>query len=105
MQINITARHGEVPDDLKDRARQVVERLVQRINKPISAHITFDTEPRPSAEIVFTAAHDVTHVARAEADDIRTAFDKVASRFQRQLEKHEPLSKKKRTTARKAASL
>jgi len=105
VQINITARHGEVPEDLKERARTVVERLVQRVHKPIGAHITFDTEPRPSAEIVFTAARDVTHVAKAEADDLRTAFDRVAAKFQRQMDKHETLAKKKRTTARKAASL
>ena len=105
MLTNITARHGEVPEDLKERARQVVERLVQRINKPISVHITFDTEPRPSAEIIFTAARDVVHVARAEADDVRTAFDKVAAKFQRQLDKHEsnPKARKKKTAGKAAA--
>ena len=107
MLTNITARHGEVPEDLKDRARQVVERLTQRISKPISVHITFDTEPRPSAEIIFTAARDVVHVARAEADDVRTAFDKVAAKFQRQLDKHDqnPKGRNKKKAAGKAAAL
>ena len=106
MLTNITARHGEVPEDLKDRARQVTERLVQRISKPISVHITFDTEPKPSAEIIFNAARDVVHVARAEADDVRTAFDKVVAKFQRQLDKHEPKYKSRRKkTAGKTAAL
>ena len=105
MLTHITARHGEVPEDLKDRATQAVERLAQRLSKPISVHITFDTEPRPSAEIIFNAARDVVHVARAEADDLKTAFDRVVAKFQRQVDKANPRAKARKKTARKAASL
>lgn len=104
MQITITARHGEVPDDLKQRAEQVVERLAQRTSRPVSVHVTFDTEPGPSAEIVFTAARNVVHVAHAEADDLRTAFDRVAAKFQRQLDKKASNPKGRATNPRKAAT-
>jgi ribosomal subunit interface protein len=104
MQTTITARHGEVEADLKTRTEQVISRLAQRIARPVSAHVTFDIEPRPAAELVFTAANNIVHVARAEADDLRTAFDRMAAKFARQLDKAAPNPKKRAVRPRKAAS-
>lgn len=104
MQTTITARHGEVEADLKARAEQVIERLAQRITRPVSAHVTFDVDPRPSAELVFTAAKNQVHVARAEADDLRTAFDRMTAKFQRQIDKKAPNPKGRAVRPRKAAA-
>jgi len=88
MQTKITARHGEIPEDLKARAKVLVERLALRSTRPTSAHVTFVIErSRAEAEIVLNAARGVTYVAKAEADDARTALDRVAAKLQRQLDK------------------
>jgi ribosomal subunit interface protein len=88
METKITARHGEIAEDLKERAEVLVERLALRTTRPTSAHVTFVTQrSRAEAEIVLNAARGVTYVAKAEADDARTALDRVAAKLQRQLDK------------------
>jgi len=102
MQTTITARHGEIPDDLKERAEQVLERLGKRATRATSAHLTFDTgAPGTSAEIVLNAARGATYVAKAEAEDHRTALDRALGKLQRQLDKAEekPASRRKRKAA------
>ena len=90
MDTTITARHGDVPDDLKARATDVLERLAARTTRPTSARITFDTvKAGASAEIVLNAARGATHVAKADAEDHRTALDKALAKLQRQLDKAE----------------
>jgi ribosome-associated inhibitor A len=90
MQTTITARHGEIPADLKARAELVLERLSKRATRPTSAHLTFDTgAPGASAEIVLNAARGAVHVAKAEAEDHRTALDRALAKLQRQLDKAE----------------
>ena len=90
MQTTITARHGDIPEDLKARAELLVERLAVRTTRPTSAHVTFVVEKdRAEAEIILNAARGVTYVAKAEAEDARTALDRVAAKLQRQLDKTE----------------
>ena len=103
MQTTITARHGDIPDDLKARAEVIVDRLAVRITRPTSAHVTFVVErERAEAEIILNAARGVTYVAKAEAEDARTALDRVAAKLQRQLDKSE--DKPARRAMRKMAS-
>jgi ribosomal subunit interface protein len=103
MQTTITARHGEIPEELKARAHVLVERLALRTTRPTSAQVTFVVErARAEAEIVLKAARGATFVARAEADDARTALDRVAAKLQRQLEKTD--DKPARRAMRKMAS-
>lgn len=88
MQTTITARHGDVSDDLKARAELLVERLALRTTRPTGAHVMFAIgRSRAEAEIVLSAARGVTYVAKAKADDARTALDRVAAKLQRQLDK------------------
>jgi ribosomal subunit interface protein len=88
MQVTITARHNEIPDDLRTRAEDLVARLAKRATRPTSAHVTFDMEKqRATAEVVLNAARGAVHVAVADADDHRTALDRVAAKLRRQLDK------------------
>ena len=102
MQTTITARHKDIPDDLKTRAKAVVARLAKRANRPTSAHVTFDrSRLEARAEIVLNAARNAVFVASAVADDHRTALDRVAAKLQRQLMKR---ARPARRAARKAVS-
>jgi len=88
METKITARHGEIPEDLKARAELLMERLALRTTRPTGARVTFVIErSRAEAELVLNAARGVTYVAKAEAVDARTALDRVAAKLQRQLSK------------------
>ena len=103
MQTTITARHADIPDDLKTRAATVVARLARRANRPTSARVTFDTSRLvASAEIVLNASRNTVFVASAVAADHRTALDRVAAKLQRQLMKR--AGKPTRRGARKAVS-
>ncbi len=102
MQTTITARHKDIPGDLKARAATVVARLARRAHRPTSAHVTFDrSKTEASAEIVLNAAGNAVFVASAVAADHRTALDRVAAKLQRQLAKH---ARPARRAARKAVS-
>ncbi len=88
MQTTITARQIIIPDALKTRATGVVARLAKRAMRPTSAHITFGREAQlATAEVVLKAARGTVHVARAEAPDPRTAFDRASAKLRRQLDK------------------
>lgn len=100
MQVTITARHGDIPEDLRERAETVVTRLGRFAHRPTSAHVTFDVDhQRATAEVVLNAARGAVHVASADAPDHRTALDRVAAKIRRQLEKMDP--RPERQTARK----
>jgi ribosomal subunit interface protein len=102
MQTTITARHKDIPGDLKARAATVVARLARRAHRPTSAHVTFDRSGLEArAEIVLNAARNAVFVASAVAADHRTALDRVAAKLQRQLAKH---ARPARRAARKAVS-
>ena len=47
MQTTITARHCEISDALKERARSVVERLGSIAARPIESAVVFDVEGPP----------------------------------------------------------
>lgn len=102
MQTTITARHEEIPDDLKERAGQVIERLAKRTTRPTSVHIVFDNAaPGATAEIILSAARGATYVAKADATDHRSALDRALAKLQRQLDKAEqsPKARKRRVAA------
>jgi ribosomal subunit interface protein len=102
MKVTITARHGEIPDQLRQRAEEIVERLAKLAKRPTSAHVTFDlVHQRATAEVVLNAARGAVHVASADATDHRTALDRVAAKIRRQLDKEEV--RPARAGSRKAA--
>ena len=100
MQTTITARHRDIPEDLKDRAVTIVARLARRVHRPTSAHVTFDRSGGSAqAEVVLNAARGAVFVASALAEDHRTALDRVVAKLQRQLGKQ---ARPARRAARKA---
>jgi len=88
MQLTITSRHEEVPEALRARAEAVVARLAKLAHRPTSAQVEFDLQhQRATAELRLWAARGAVHVARAEAEDHRTALDRAAAKLRRQLDR------------------
>jgi ribosomal subunit interface protein len=88
MQTTITARHTEISEALRERALTVVERLGNIASRPIEATVVFDTEGlQQTAELRLHVPRGEVLVAKAEADDHRTALDRAEDKLRKQLEK------------------
>jgi ribosomal subunit interface protein len=88
MRITITARHCEIPDELRARARTLLERLGKIAARPHDAQVIFaDDHAEAAVEVRLHTARGKVHVGKALADDHRTALDRAAQRVRRQLDK------------------
>jgi ribosomal subunit interface protein len=88
MRVTITARHIDVSDDLRQRARELVERLARVAPRPQDAQVIFgDDHDVAVVELRLHVAHGDVLVGRAEATDHRSALDRAAARVRRQLDK------------------
>ena len=88
MKFVVTARHCEVPDDLKDRAEMVMQRAAPKAHRPHRAEVVFDVDhQRPMVELRLFAAKGNVFSCRAEADDHRTALDRAESKLHNHLDK------------------
>lgn len=88
MRITITARHCEIPDELRARARTLLERLGKIAARPHDAQVIFAEDHGEAAvEVRLHTARGKVHVGKAQADDHRTALDRAAQRVRRQLDK------------------
>lgn len=88
MRITITARHCEVSDELRARARALMERLGKVAGRPHDGQVTFEEDHgEPAVELRLHTARGVVHVGSAAGSDHRTALDRAAARVRRQLDK------------------
>lgn len=85
MQTTITVRHCEIPEELRDRARQIVDRLGAVAPKPLEVTVVFDVDGLSRvAEVRLVRAGGDALVARGEASDHRTALDRAEAKLRRQ---------------------
>ena len=88
MRITITARHCEVPPEVRARARRLIERLARLAPRPHDARVVFDADHgRPSVEVRLHAARGVLHVGTARGADQSSALNLAAAKVRRQLDK------------------
>lgn len=101
MRITITARHCEVPAELRIRARTLVERLARVAPRPHDAAVVFVADHgRPTVEVRLHAARGLVHVGTARGAHQGTALDLAVAKVRRQLDKS-PL--RRRAATRRAA--
>jgi ribosomal subunit interface protein len=97
MQTIITARHCKVPDQLRERARTVVERLGNLASQAIEMTVVFDTEgPKQRVELRLHATQGDVLVAKGEGVDHRTALDRAEEKLKRQVERASDRSRRAR---------
>ena len=88
MRITIAARHCEISEDLRARARVLMERLGKVAGRPHDAQVTFaEDHGTASAELRLHTARGVVRVASAVGADHRSALDRAIARLRRQLDK------------------
>ena len=70
--VTVTARHCELPEQLRERAHEIAGRLELRAGRPAEVGILFDVEAGvPTAELRFRAAGEELLIAAGRGDDHR----------------------------------
>ena len=102
MQTTISARHGEVPETLRERAITVVERLGKVTPHPIDVAVVFDSDgPASTAELRLHVAGGEILVARGGGPDHRSALDRAEEKLRRQVERTSDRPRKRRVSPTK----
>jgi len=85
----VTARHCEIPEEVRSRAEDVAEKLARLAHRPQRMEVVFDDDhQRRVVELKMSLPRGQTLIATAEETDFRTALDRAAERLRSQLEKN-----------------
>jgi ribosomal subunit interface protein len=91
MKMIITARHCDIPDDLRERATELVEKTAKLAVRPHRAEIIFDDDHQKKiVELQLYLVGGQVRVCKAEASDFRTALDRALDKLRNQLDKSQP---------------
>ena len=96
MRTTITARHCDIPDELRDHARERLDRLGKVASRPHDGQVIFaEDHGEASVEVRLHTARGRVYVGRALAGDHRSALDRAAARVRRQLDKKPPAARRR----------
>jgi ribosome-associated translation inhibitor RaiA len=88
VQTTVTARHCEIPEDLRARALEVSDRLAKVAHRPQRMEVVFDDDHQQKVvELKMWLPRGQACVATGEAADFRSALDRAADRLRVQLAK------------------
>jgi len=76
MNLDVTFRHLEHSDELRDLVERKATKVGRFLRDPVDAHVVLHEERHRSAvEVTMTGAGDNPFVAHGEAEDMRSAID------------------------------
>lgn len=86
MRVQIAARHCEVPDPVRSRAEERVQKLSKYDPRVSAASLVFEVEKRlMKVEGILSVDRDEPVVAHGEGEDFRAAVDQMIDRLSRRL--------------------
>jgi putative sigma-54 modulation protein len=89
MQINITGRHVDVTEAIKDYARRKIEKAVEEFRAVESVHVILDIQKiNFIAEVVVQGKHHLHLDAKDVSHDLYASIDLVADKIVKQLRKN-----------------
>lgn len=89
MKTTVTARHCEIPEEIRTRAEDVADKLARMAHRPQRMEIVFDNDhQRRIVELKMWLPRSQTLVASGDETDFRTALDRAAEKLRSQLEKN-----------------
>lgn len=98
MQVNITFRHLEPTEALKDHVRSRIEHVQRFVDRPGEAHAVLHVEHLDHhAEITVKAGKFLLR-GTAKSEDMYASIDAAAERIERQLKKHKEKITTKKTS-------
>jgi putative sigma-54 modulation protein len=88
MLINVTFRHMEATDALREHAEKRLRRIAKYVHRPIDAHVILSViKRRHIAEIILNADR-ATLNAKEETDDLYSAIDLAGEKVEQRARKH-----------------
>jgi putative sigma-54 modulation protein len=86
MQIEITGRHVDLPDGIREYVTDKVGRLTRFYDRIQSVHVVFDRDGlNPRAELIVSLDHRRQLVAKESHNDIFAAIDLLTQEMEEQL--------------------
>lgn len=86
MTINITSRHADISDTLKDHVDAKLTTILAAYPQVEYTHVIMDIQKfRQIVEVVVQGKHHLRIEAREESDDMYASVDKVVDKVNRQL--------------------
>ncbi len=96
MNIQVTFRHMETTEALKDYAIEKVSKIKKYLDAPVEVHVVLSVEKfRHIAEVTFTINGYVVK-GQEETDDMYAAIDMVMDKIERQVRRYKEKLKNKR---------
>ena len=88
LRIDLTDRHEQHPDDVKDYARQKVEKLVRFFDQVHHIEIVLDKERDDhTVEVIVSASHNMHFVGHATNPSVMACIDRVVDKLESQVRK------------------
>ncbi|MCA9078816.1 MAG: ribosome-associated translation inhibitor RaiA [Planctomycetaceae bacterium] len=89
MQVAITCRHGDIPDDVREYITQKVEKLLNYFERVTAINVTLDFEGgRVTSEIIVDTEHKHDFVASNTGDDVKPTFDSSLHKMEQQIRRY-----------------
>jgi putative sigma-54 modulation protein len=88
MRINVTFRHMEATDALREHAENRVRRIAKYVHRPIDAHVILSVVKRRHIAEVILKADRTTMTAKEETGDLYSAIDLAADKLEHRARKH-----------------
>ena len=90
MQVNISARHGNISSATQEKIVDKVDRLRRFFDRLTAIEVTVDLEHResPSVELRVSAEHTTDFIAREESGELFASLDAAVHKLEQQLRKH-----------------
>ena len=90
MQINISARHGELSPATQEKISEKVQKLPKYFDRLTAIQVTVDLghKEKPTVELRVSAEHVEDFVALDVDDNLLVALDSAVNKVERQLRKH-----------------
>ena len=86
--IDLTDRHEEHPDSVKEYALEKVGRLEKFFDRLQHIEVVLDKEhDQHLVEVNVSAAHNLHFVGHASSDSVMTSIDRVCDKLERQVKK------------------
>jgi putative sigma-54 modulation protein len=94
MQVNVTFRHMDASDAVRDYAIEKIKRVEKYLAPPVDAHIILEVDKFMHRCEVIVTAKGVQLTAEEVTSDMYAAIDKVIDKLERQGQKHKEQVKK-----------
>lgn len=88
MKVNVTARHFEMSDDLREHAIRRLEKIERFGHSLMDAHVVLDVEKRRQIAEVSVHGDHTTFMSRAESHDMIESIDDACDKVQTQIKRH-----------------